>query len=241
MPAPARRYPFPFGCIFASRQILCSARCVPDSSARETNVKRPCEIRRNASRGSVRPRICAGSVAGPTITKSLYITFRRATPKPSATNFSSSLLLWLRITSTSPLRPNFKTWPVPPKVTRTLSPDAFSNAGMSQASKPESSVVVVVPSLRTSAIAPWPTTKIAANKHRVRRKFMGFIVSDCYILRNITLCNGFGLFLYKLTRPQTNSHAPFHTYRARSQAGRGVWRHVNRVRNTLVMLTWARN
>ena len=45
--------------------------------------------RRSASapvRASCRPRICAGSPAGPTMTKSLYITSRRSMPKPSATN-----------------------------------------------------------------------------------------------------------------------------------------------------------
>jgi hypothetical protein len=43
----------------------------------------------SAAAMSLLPLIFAGSLFGPTRTKSLYITGKRFTPKPSATNFSS--------------------------------------------------------------------------------------------------------------------------------------------------------
>ena len=145
IPEPARRYHDPFGSSPVSRHRRCSARCVPDSSARETNVVCACRIFPNASFASASPRMRAGSSFGPTITKSLYITSKRAMPKPSSMSFSSSARLWVKTTSTSPLRANFNTWPVPPMLVRILIPLVFSNAGNRNFSRPESSVVVVVP------------------------------------------------------------------------------------------------
>ena len=56
-----------------------------------------------ASRMSL-PGEPAGSAFGPTSTKSLYMTCRRLTPKPSATNFSSAALSCTNTTSASPRR-----------------------------------------------------------------------------------------------------------------------------------------
>jgi tungstate transport system substrate-binding protein len=58
-----------------------------------------------AAAASGAPAIPAGSLCGPTMTKSLYITSNRSTPDPSATNASSDVLAWTNTTSASPRRP----------------------------------------------------------------------------------------------------------------------------------------
>jgi hypothetical protein len=89
------------------------------------------------------PRTFAGSFAGPTTMKSLYITSRRSTPNPAATNLSSSGRLWTSTTSTSPFSPSFMAFPVPTEITWTLRPLAASNFGTITLSRPELSVLVV--------------------------------------------------------------------------------------------------
>ncbi len=84
---------------------------------------------RSASRMSLPPATFAGSLFGPTSTKSLYMTGRRLTPKPSATNFSSAA--WRGRTRRRHRRaaPCRAPGPVPSATTRTLMPVFFSNAG----------------------------------------------------------------------------------------------------------------
>ena len=69
-----------------------SAMCVPLLSPRETNGAFAASIFLSAAVMSLPPATFAGSLFGPTRTKSLYITGKRFTPKPSATNFSSAAL-----------------------------------------------------------------------------------------------------------------------------------------------------
>ncbi len=71
------------------------------------------------------------------MTKSLYMTSRRWTPKPSATYFSSDGLWWTSSTSASPLRAKRMAWPVPTATTRTWIPVFFLNRGSMWSNNPE--------------------------------------------------------------------------------------------------------
>ena len=68
---------------------------------------------------SLLPLMLAGSALGPISTKSLYITGKRFTPKPSARNFSSSDFACTNTTSTSPRRAVSSACPVPSATTFT--------------------------------------------------------------------------------------------------------------------------
>ena len=105
MPVPASRYQVPDAALAstpASFHSRSSALCVPLSSPRETNGALASAIFLKAATTSLEPAILAGSLAGPTTTKSLYITSKRFTPQPSATNFSSEGLSCTNSTSPSP-------------------------------------------------------------------------------------------------------------------------------------------
>ena len=65
---------------------------VPDSSPREAKGALASAILCSAAGASFMPETPAGSALGPTMTKSLYMTSKRFTPQPSATNFSSACL-----------------------------------------------------------------------------------------------------------------------------------------------------
>src|SRR5512143_3626395 len=86
----------------------------------------------------------AGSSGGPRRTKSLYMTSRRFTPKPDATNLSSRVRAWTNTTSTSPASPSLSAFPVPTATTSTLQPNFYSKGGRSTDRSPEFSVEVVV-------------------------------------------------------------------------------------------------
>ena len=92
MPWPISRYHaglVPAGSMLAAFQSASSAECVPDLSPRDTNGLPFSLIALSPASMSLPPLILAGSDFGPISTKSLYITPKRFTPKPSATNFSS--------------------------------------------------------------------------------------------------------------------------------------------------------
>src|SRR5262249_28351292 len=95
MPWPISRYQPPFAWSMsmpASFQYRSSAAWVPDRSPREMNGALAAAMLRNASSRSRPPSTRAGSLLGPITTKSLYMTSKRFTPKPSARNFSSAAL-----------------------------------------------------------------------------------------------------------------------------------------------------
>ena len=102
-------------------QSASSAECVPDLSPRETNGAALAWIVFSAVSMSL-PLTPAGSLFGPISTKSLYITSKRFTPKPSARNFSSCDLAWTNTTSASPRRAVSSAWPVPCAITFTSMP-----------------------------------------------------------------------------------------------------------------------
>ena len=64
---------------------------VPELSPREAKIAWLLAIACKAPLASLLVFMLAGSVSGPTTTKSLYITSNRLTPNPSDTNFSSAL------------------------------------------------------------------------------------------------------------------------------------------------------
>ncbi len=92
---------------------------------------------------SLPPLILAGSAFGPISTKSLYMTSKRCTPKPSATNFSSCALACTNTTSASPRRPVSSACPVPCATTFTSMPVLALNSGRMWPNRPESCVDVV--------------------------------------------------------------------------------------------------
>ena len=77
------------------------------------------------------------------MTKSLYITSKRSTPKPSATKASSCARAWTKTTSASPRRPVSSACPVPWATTRTSIPVASRKIGRMCPNSPEFSVEVV--------------------------------------------------------------------------------------------------
>ncbi len=89
------------------------------------------------------PLALAGSDAGPTTMKSLYITGKRLVANPSATNFSSAAVSCTNTMSASPRRPVSSAWPVPTATTRTSMPVACLNSGSRWPNRPDCSVDVV--------------------------------------------------------------------------------------------------
>ena len=146
MPLPASRYQVPEAALAstpASFQSRSSDLCVPLSSPRETNGALLSAIFLKAATTSLEPAMPAGSLAGPTTMKSLYMTSKRFTPPPSATNFSSDGLSCTNSTSPSPLTAFLMAWPVPTATTRTSMPVFFVNIGRMCLKRPEFSVDVV--------------------------------------------------------------------------------------------------
>src|SRR3546814_14552764 len=90
MPLPVSRNQSPDGSFPASRHRISSALLVPLSSPREANGAAAPAIVLSAATESVAPLTPAGSAAGPTMTKSLYITGLRWVEKPQAPNASSA-------------------------------------------------------------------------------------------------------------------------------------------------------
>ena len=66
------------------------------------------------------PLILAGSAAGPTMMKSLYMTALRSTPKPLSMKVFSAAGEWTSSTSASPVSPSFKASPLPTATTLTV-------------------------------------------------------------------------------------------------------------------------
>ena len=143
MPEPSSRYQSPSGATPAASQSRSSAWCVPLSSPREAKTASTAAIACSATTASAPPAIPAGSSAGPTMTKSLYITSTRSTPKPSATKASSAGREWTKTMSASPRLPVSSAWPVPCATTRTSIPLIASNSGRMWPKRPEASVEVV--------------------------------------------------------------------------------------------------
>jgi hypothetical protein len=100
-------------------------------------------ILRNASSTLFPSESFAGSVRGPMITKSLYITSKRLTPKPCAMNLSSAGLSWTNTTSASPRRPISSACPVPTATTFTWMPVRAEKRGRMKLNSPDCSVDVV--------------------------------------------------------------------------------------------------
>ena len=146
MPEPVSRYQVPLAAL-ASTPAAChsfsSALCVPLSSPREAKGAPAAAIFCRAAVTSVMPATPAGSPLGPTMTKSLYMTSKRFTPWPSATNCSSSGLACTNSTSPSPLRAFLIAWPVPTATTRTSIPVLSWNSGSRWPNSPDCSVEVV--------------------------------------------------------------------------------------------------
>ena len=93
MPPPISRYQPPaplFGSIAAIRHSRNSSACVPLRSPRDTKATFASAILLSAATASCPPAICAGSAAGPTMTKSFHAVCRRPVPCPSAMNCSSA-------------------------------------------------------------------------------------------------------------------------------------------------------
>ena len=86
MPLPVSRYQSPAGAMPAVSQSASSAWWVPESSPREAKGASAVGDRRQRGGGVRRVRDAGRVAAGPTMTKSLYITSKRSTPQPSATN-----------------------------------------------------------------------------------------------------------------------------------------------------------
>src|SRR5882724_595264 len=146
MPEPVSRYQVPeaaFTSTPASFHNRSSALWVPLSSPREANGAAAAAIFARAAGASAMPLMPAGSACGPTMMKSLYMTSKRFTPKPSATNCSSDFLSCTNSTSASPFLARSMAWPVPLATTRTSMPVFFVNNGSRYSNSPESWVEVV--------------------------------------------------------------------------------------------------
>ena len=106
IPDPISRYQLPSnpeGSCPTSDHRRRSAIWVPLLSPREIKTAPWAIICMSAALASFSPLIWAGSVSGPTSTKSLYITSNRFTPQPSATKPSSAALECTSNMSPSPL------------------------------------------------------------------------------------------------------------------------------------------
>ncbi len=182
MPRPAEMNHAPLGATPASLQYAFSIWSVPELSPREMNLARPSPSLRNAPMTSRLPRRPSGSSLEPTRMKSLYMTSRRFTPWPSATNFSSAGRACTSTASTSPFLPSSSALPVPTEMTCTLTWCLASKAGSSCLSRPEFSVLVVVDRRMPRARAGGATTsRIASKVARAPRRqvFPGLVM---YIL-----------------------------------------------------------
>ena len=84
MPWPDSMYQGAAGTTPAAFQRASSSAWVPDLSPRDTNRAPAAAILPSAATALVAPAIFAGSAAGPTSTKSLYMTSRRCVSVPSA-------------------------------------------------------------------------------------------------------------------------------------------------------------
>ena len=94
MPEPDSMYQSPLsatGSIPADSHSCISFLWVPESSPRDTNSLPDLAMARNAAAAVPVLATPAGSSAGPIKMKSLYITSKRSTPCPAATNSSSAL------------------------------------------------------------------------------------------------------------------------------------------------------
>ncbi len=125
-------------------QSSCSFLWVPESSPRLTNVAWLCLMASKASCPPPMPLTPAGSVAGPTITKSLYITYWRLMADPFSTSFISAAGECTKSTSASPFSPNASACPVPTAIVLTSYPILLWNRGTSTSKRPVSAVLVVV-------------------------------------------------------------------------------------------------
>src|SRR5262249_6824799 len=130
---------------------------------------------------SMLPLMPAGSLLGPISTKSVYITGKRFTPKPSATNFTSSALACTNATSASPRLAVSSAWPVPCATTRTSMPVLALNAGRMWPNRPESWVEVVEATTidLSCAAAGAMQSRVAATISSVRRWSMRFSLLFC--------------------------------------------------------------
>src|SRR5450759_774653 len=151
MPWPVDTYHgLPFGATVAEAQMETSFVYVPELSPREMKGAFPAAMRLNAATALVVSLTFAGSAAGPTMTKSLYITGLRSVPKPFATKLVSAAGLWTSRTSASFFTPSAMASPEPTATTFKVKVGfAFSNAGMSTSKRPESSVEVVDARMRS--------------------------------------------------------------------------------------------
>ena len=175
MPEPVDLYQSPAGSTPASFQSSSSFLCVPESSPREAKEACLSAIAFSAAATSVEPFTPAGSAAGPTTTKSLYMTSFRCTPNPSATNFFSAAGAWTKTTSASPRDPVSSAWPVPCAMTRTSMPVFSVNFGRRYSNRPDASVEVVDATVMNFSCASAPCSAIrgaaaasAAAKARAR-------------------------------------------------------------------------
>ena len=140
------------------RAARCDARGLPELllllvgsrfvATRDERRLRRGELLEGVDRRSSPWRSLAGSAGGPTMTKSLYITARRFTPKPASTNASSRAGACDSTTSTSPFSPSFIALPLPTAITSTFTLKRCSNGGRIAPSRPVFSVLVVVASRR---------------------------------------------------------------------------------------------
>src|SRR5215472_16150065 len=185
MPEPVSRYQSPpvcFTSMAASPQSRSSSSFVPLLSPRERNVDFAFAIFLKAATESVMPAIPAGSLVGPTMMKSLYMTSRRPTPSPAATNLSSAWRSCTNTTSASPRCPSASAWPVPTATTRTSIPVALAKAGSRWVKSPEFSVEVVdatVMNLSSAAVATDIHVNTAATSVKAaRRRFITGSISD---------------------------------------------------------------
>src|SRR5579859_540244 len=142
------------GVMPAVAQMASSLVLVPDLSPRETNGALASAIIEKASPPEARLRMLAGSLLGPTITKSLYITSSRLMPSPLSTKASSWARACTSTTSASPLAPSARAWPVPTATTSTRAPYFVLKSGRMAFSRPVSAVLVVVAS--RSTVEPVP-------------------------------------------------------------------------------------
>ena len=137
MPAPAARYQSPSTITPASVHSFCSCLCVPLSSPRLTNgaVALAISIKAPAALSAV--RIPAGSSAGPTKTKSLYMISRRCVPNSASKNWSSAARECTRMASTSPASPRRSAWPVPTTINWISNPRSDLISGNRTSDRPE--------------------------------------------------------------------------------------------------------
>src|SRR5262245_38398375 len=153
------------------------AASVPDLSPRDTNGLAVSLLALKAASTSLLPLIPAGSAFGPITTKSLYITSKHFTPKPSATNLSSCGLACTNTTSASPRLPVSSAWPVPCAITFTSMPVLLLNSGRMWPNSPESWVDVVE---ATTIDFSWAGTGVEtpASSTRPTKAWISFMIGS---------------------------------------------------------------